>query len=257
MPTTSMMIDAFEDWRKNPDQDGERFWMLVERFRADLVNQAFALLGSQPDAEDVAQETLVLAYLNLEKLRDPKRLGNWMRKINHNAALEHRLQRKRQLMVAEEAARGQDGTLSSHTKALTHQELVAQAIDSLPEDMRAVLVLRYWENLDYQGVAHRLGIPLGTVKSRLARADRLLEKKLRPVAGLEIDDNLVSHVFDYLDGGPQPRLGIRSGIPGRIPVTSPHPEHDSLGPDPEHDRSALVGGELLGEHRRKPEVEQV
>jgi RNA polymerase sigma-70 factor (ECF subfamily) len=186
MPTTSMMIDAFEDWRRNPGvQVEERFWMLVENFRADLVNQAFAILGSQPDAEDVAQETLVSAFLNLEKVRDARTLGNWMRKINHNAALEHRKRQQRRKQVTEEASQGKQVLHTSHTKAVTHQELVARAIDGLDDDLRAVLVLRYWENLDYSGIAHRLGIPLGTVKSRLARADRQLEQRLRPVSGLE------------------------------------------------------------------------
>jgi RNA polymerase sigma-70 factor (ECF subfamily) len=186
MPTTSMMIDALEEWRKNPaGQEADRFWMLVESFRADLVNQAFAILGSQSDAEDVAQESLVSAYLNLDKLRDPQMLGNWMRKINHNAALEHRQKQQRQRQAAEEAGKEKDELGTSHTKALTHQEMVARAIDGLPDDLRAVLVLRYWENLDYQGIAHRLGTPLGTVKSRMARADRELEQRLRPVLGLE------------------------------------------------------------------------
>ncbi len=185
MPTTAKMIHALEAWRRDPASLSEdHFWKLAESFRAELVNQAFAILGSQPDAEDVAQDTLVAAYLNLEKLREPKMLKGWIRRINHNAALEHRERLHRQRHVAEQAGRGRKGMLTSHTKAVTNQEMVARAIDGLQEDLRAVLVLRYWENLDYQEISHRLDLPLGTVKSRLARADRQLEQKLSPVMGL-------------------------------------------------------------------------
>lgn len=184
MPTTSMMINALESWRQTPDgANAAEFWKLVERFRADLVNQAFALIGSQPDAEDVAQETLVTAFTNLDRLRDARKLGNWMRRINHNRALSHRQKVQRQRRLAEEAAE-RSGTTGSHTKALSNQELIADAIDKLPEELRVLLALRYWEHLEYEEMARRLGLPVGTVKSRIARADRLLEQKLRPALGL-------------------------------------------------------------------------
>ena len=63
-------------------------------------------------------------------------------------------------------------------KATTGDDAVVSAVDSLPEAFREVVVLRYWEKLSTEEIAIRLGIPAGTVRSRLTRADGLLARKL-------------------------------------------------------------------------------
>ena len=89
MPTTAMMIDALVAMRHEPGGvQADHFWQLVERFRADLVNQAVALLGNRPDAEDVAQDSLCRAFRCLSQLKDPQKLGSWLRTINRNNALQ-------------------------------------------------------------------------------------------------------------------------------------------------------------------------
>ncbi len=89
MPTTTLMIDALVDLRQAPEGAAqEHFWKLVERFRADLVNQALAILGQQQDAEDIAQESLCQAYQELHTLQNPQRLGVWLRTINRCNALD-------------------------------------------------------------------------------------------------------------------------------------------------------------------------
>ena len=181
MQTTQSLIEALDSLRTNPDRaHRQHFWQLVDRFRADLVNQAFSMLGCRADAEDVAQETLAAAFRDLGELRNPQMIVRWLRKINHHQALKHRQRTQRaKRLLAKGTANADHET--SHTKHLTNQEIVAKAIDRLDEDHRLVVNLRYWEHLGYKEIAERLGIPLGTVKSRLARADRLLEKRLRPL----------------------------------------------------------------------------
>src|SRR6185503_370967 len=84
VPTTELMIQTFSSMRAAPNAQAfqDHFWQLMERFRADLVHQALAMLGNQADAEDVAQETLCRAYLEIHKLQDPAKLGVWLRSIN-------------------------------------------------------------------------------------------------------------------------------------------------------------------------------
>ncbi|HYF49794.1 MAG TPA: RNA polymerase sigma factor [Planctomycetota bacterium] len=180
MPTTAVAIEALLSLR---DTDGsvtaEHFWVLLERFRAGLVNQAFAILSNQQDAEDVAQETLCKAFVELPRLRDVSKLGAWLRQINRHAAFS--LKRKRNRQREERLATGQMHSLPADTtgpQAAPDDEIVLRAVDSLPEIFRETVVLRYWEKLSTEEIAIRLGVPAGTVRSRLTRADGMLARKL-------------------------------------------------------------------------------
>lgn len=190
MPTTEVMIDTLIKHRADPGGAPlDQFWKLMERFRADLINQAFVILGNQADAEDVAQETLSQAYITLHRLKDPARLSAWLRGINRNLA--HNIQRQRRRAKEERISTGQLDAVAapSHTTggkaAVSAEDVVARAVDSLPEQFREVLVLRYWEKLSNDQISERLDIPAGTVRSRMARADRMLSEKLKTVINQE------------------------------------------------------------------------
>ncbi|MCZ7646401.1 MAG: sigma-70 family RNA polymerase sigma factor [Planctomycetota bacterium] len=188
MPTTAMMIEQLVRMRHDPDGPPvDQFWLLVERFRADLVNQALAQLGNQQDAEDVAQETLCVAYLDLNRLRDPQKLGHWLRTINRRIALSHRERKDRR--KEERLATAQMCELvdpaSGGAKRAAPSDRVLRAVDALPEAFRQVVVLRYWEKLSTEEIAARLDIPAGTVRSRLTRADGMLAQKLKGSASEE------------------------------------------------------------------------
>lgn len=188
MPTTAMMIEALVAMRHDPGGvPASHFWQLVERFRADLVNQAVSILGNRPDAEDVAQDSLCRAFRCLAELKDPNKLGSWLRTINRNNALQA-LRRRRREQSRAGGSIDEDASAPLTTPTGTHVavaqrkrsiEFVARAVDSLPEAFREVIVLRYWEKLRYEEIAMRLGVAEGTIKSRMARADRLLHAALR------------------------------------------------------------------------------
>jgi len=186
MPTTAVAIEALLSLRETDGSvTAEHFWVLLERFRAGLVNQAFAILGNQQDAEDVAQEALCKAFVELPRLRDVSKLGAWLRQINRNGAfsMKRKLTRQRE----ERLATGQMQNLPAGTgpQAAPDDEVVLRAVDSLPEVFREAVVLRYWEKLSTEEIAVRLGVPAGTVRSRLTRADGMLARKL--AALLHID----------------------------------------------------------------------
>ncbi|MCZ7643796.1 MAG: RNA polymerase sigma factor [Planctomycetota bacterium] len=189
MPTTAQMIDALVAMRHDPGGvPVDHFWQLVERFRADLVNQAFAILGHQDDAEDVAQNALAKAFRLLHTLHDPLKLGVWLRQINRRVAYNHLRACKRSRVRAAEklpttaaeptTPTGTKLAMARRREAVGH---VAEAVDGLPEHYREVVVLRYWEQMNQEQIALRLGIPVGTVKSRMARADDLLLQRLRRI----------------------------------------------------------------------------
>ena len=184
MPTTDLMIEALALHRagNRPGQVAppDHFWQLVERFRADLINQAFAILAHQADAEDVAQDTLCEAFEGLALLKDPRQLGAWMRQINRRNALDLVRRKCGDREKVRRAGGGRRAELASGGfSCLELREVIARSIDSLPDELREVILLRYWEHLSYQEIASRNGLPLGSVKTLLYRADELLEKRLK------------------------------------------------------------------------------
>jgi len=187
MPTTALMVEALMNMRQGPEGlPADKFWLLVERFRADLVHQALVMLGNQADAEDVAQETLSQAFLNLNRLRDAQKLGTWLRSINFRVAL--RVRQARSSRREERFSTGAQDQIADTRPPetpppprtpLSPEEHIYAAVDELAQPYREVVVLRYLEKLSTPEIALRLGIPEGTVRSRLTRADRLLAEKLK------------------------------------------------------------------------------
>jgi RNA polymerase sigma-70 factor (ECF subfamily) len=186
MRTTECLVEALAELRSGPGRIAdEEFWRVVERYRATLIIQAMTILGRQEDAEDVAQETLCKAFKALHQLRDVSRVGAWLRSINKRNALA--LYQRRVAAQEERLATGQLGEIPAPlppktgpfpTLARTAKEKILLAVDSLPEPFRDVISLRYWEKLSNEQIAERLSIPVGTVRSRLARADQMLSRKL-------------------------------------------------------------------------------
>jgi RNA polymerase sigma-70 factor (ECF subfamily) len=176
------MVEALVGMRHEPGGIGpDYFWQLVDRFRADLVNQSLIILENQQDAEDVAQETLCKAFLQLHRLKDPAKLGSWLRSINNCCALA--LRRRRVREKEERLTTGQMTSIEAKKKEATQQvqakEAVLRAVDALAAPYREVVVLRYLEKLSTEEIAIRLGVPSGTVRGRLTRADEMLAQKLK------------------------------------------------------------------------------
>jgi RNA polymerase sigma-70 factor (ECF subfamily) len=175
------MVNALTGIRNQPDGP-EYFWQLVERFRADLIHQAYVIVGNQHDAEDTAQETLSQAFLRLDELRDPAKLGAWLRGINRYNALSLRRERKhdskREIHIPTGELVSLEGKDGAGEETVNDDALI-RAVDELPDPYREVVILRYVEKLSTDDIATRLGVPSGTVRGQLTRADGMLAKKLK------------------------------------------------------------------------------
>ena len=137
---------------------------------------AFSVLRHREDAEDVAQEVLAKAFRGLRALRDPARLRPWLVRAAFRRALDHsRGERRRSRR--EEAMAPPDSTSVSVSAEL--QARVFEALDTLPEKRRLVMVLSAFDGYGTREVAALLGVPEGTVKSRLHFARKALLEKLR------------------------------------------------------------------------------
>lgn len=147
------------------EQTEQLFAELLRRYRGPIVNLAYQLLGDRDEAEDVAQETFVQAFLNLERFRGRSNLFTWVYRIAVNAC-RMRLRRRRPLPLEAEL----HATEGFDEQAWVFKQQVDEVLRQLPEPFREVLILREMHELSYEEIAQVLGIPLGTVRSRLHAA---------------------------------------------------------------------------------------
>ena len=136
---------------------------------------AGALAGSAADGDDLLQNTLMVAFERRDQWRG-ENLGGWLYAImRHIDANRRRHDRVLPMMVLDEDC----GLADNSTEAIEIDRLgVEAAFDALEPDFRAVVILRDIEGYGYEEIADRLGIPLGTVMSRLSRARRRLAATL-------------------------------------------------------------------------------
>jgi RNA polymerase sigma-70 factor, ECF subfamily len=143
---------------------------------------AFSVLRHRQDAEDVAQEAFARAYQSFRRLRDRDRFRAWLVRTTWRLALDRRRgDRRRQAREEREAAltSGLTRHLEEEAIATERSRRLWQAIDRLPEKLRVVVVLAAIDGHGVREVAALVGVPAGTVKSRLFDARRRLQELLR------------------------------------------------------------------------------
>jgi RNA polymerase sigma-70 factor (ECF subfamily) len=157
--------------------DHEAFAALAGSVVDRLYATALLILRDHSLAEDATQETIVRAWRALPSLRDPDRFDAWLRRLLVNACRdEGRRQRRRGSEVALLPMHEPVAADASH--ALLDHEALERAFRRLRPEHRAVVVLHYYDGLTQLEVADAIGVPLGTVKSRLHHATRALRAAL-------------------------------------------------------------------------------
>jgi len=161
---------------------------LAREFEARLVESstlafrvAFSVLRQREDAEDVAQEAFAKAYRSFRQLRDRDRFRAWLVRMTWRMALDrHRANRRRLARDGAEAGLQTRLARESGDVVLENEraEQLWQAIDTLPEKLRLVIVLAGIQGHDIREVATLLDVPDGTVKSRLFLARKQLRERL-------------------------------------------------------------------------------
>lgn len=142
--------------------------MLVEQHAARCHRIACAIIG-ETDAGDATQDALVAAWRQLPRLRDPDRFGPWLGRIVVNRCRNILRQRSRRpSSVALDAARELASSSPDLRDQVETRMVLDRAFERLTFDQRAVLALHYAAGLALSEVAQVLGVPDGTVKSRLA-----------------------------------------------------------------------------------------
>ena len=172
---------------------------LFERHHRRVFGVAYRVLGSSADAADVTQEVFLQVSDRIRSFRGDATFTSWVYRMTVNLAIDARRRRQRRpSSVAAGAPEGEPEVPAlegrpgvapppeepgAAAEKAERDRRVRKALDRLSPKLRAVVVLRYFENLSYEELAQVMGTGVGTVKSRLSRAHAALEGLLGPLAG--------------------------------------------------------------------------
>ena len=180
--------------------DEEAFHALVRRHERRLFNFIRISTGGDAESEDLAQDVFIRAFRSLDRFRGGSSFKTWLFAIATNVVRTHLSRRPRwQVLRTMWSGRGRerdedadeapepaarDGDLE---QAIVQRDTIDRALASLAPDLRLVVTLRDVEGLDYREIAAALGVPIGTVESRLFRARQRLRPLLEPLLARTAD----------------------------------------------------------------------
>ena len=162
--------------------DTRAFEALVNHHARYVFTLTNRLLPNTQEAEDLAQETFIRAWQNLAKFRGEAQFRTWLYRIATNLCYNRLPNLKRDLAAVDpdDSVGLSDQTPRIETQMIRNEAVVelSDAINTLPESYRLLIVLRHVNELSYQEIAQVTDLPLGTVKTGIFRARKMLKDRL-------------------------------------------------------------------------------
>ena len=167
----------------NPNAFGE----IVKRWERKIFALCFGMLSREEEAKDAAQETFIAAYRNLKNFRGDAKVSSWLHRIAVNQCLTtmRRAKSRSESLLDDEDQAAEKVFIapsrqmpSRTTEQNERLHFVRQAVQSLPVDLRQIIVMKEFEEMTFQEISDVLDLPLSTVKSRLYTALKQLRMKL-------------------------------------------------------------------------------
>lgn len=170
--------------------DQNAFGEIVELYKDKVFQICFRMLGNRHEAEDLAQEAFVRAFINIHSFNIQKKFSTWLYRIATNLCIDRLRKKKPDYHLDAEVAGTEGLTMYSQIAAdmmmpdeelesLELQEYIQASLLKLPEKYRSVIVLKYIEELSLKEISGILDLPVGTVKTRIHRGREALRKQLR------------------------------------------------------------------------------
>ena len=189
------MAGRADDWQlvqRVQGGDKTAFDVLVLKYQHKIVKLVMRYVQDPSESLDVAQEAFIKAYKALPNFRGESAFYTWLYRIAINTAKNYLVARKRRPLdydvdlqdptQYEMQARVSDiATPEGHALGEEVREVVAEAVEKLPEDLRMAIVLREIEGMSYEEIAQAMDCPVGTVRSRIFRAREAIDSRLRPL----------------------------------------------------------------------------
>lgn len=174
-------------------RDQGAFTLLLEKYRSSLMAHILKYVPVVEDAEDICQRSFEKAFMNIDRYNSQYAFSTWLYNIAQNEAIDH-LRRSRAALNSVPISEEFD-VLEVQTATTPEEEFIIDqavreliaGIQNLPESYRQVAELRFIKDYAYEDIARTLGLPLGTVKTRISRARRILEKLVENPANGKAD----------------------------------------------------------------------
>ena len=174
--------------------DRSAFAGLVDLYKDKMYHLAYRMLGSSHEAEDIAQETFLRVYTNLDRYDENQKFSTWIYRIATNLCIDRLRKRKASYSLDAEMPDGEGAdwysllpsnqpTREEEVMLSETQEHIRKAIDTLPEKYKSVVILRYLQDMSLQEIGDVLDMPVTTVKTRVHRGREFLRKKLHSEYG--------------------------------------------------------------------------
>ncbi|MHC8515232.1 RNA polymerase sigma factor SigW [Sporosarcina sp. ITBMC105] len=167
----------------------EAFEDIVTYYQHRLYQVCYRMLGNAQEAEDIAQEAFVRAYVNIHTYDQKRKFSTWLYRIATNLCID-RIRKKKPDYYLDATVPGTDGLdmysqiaaagdlPEEEVERMETQDRVQYEISRLPDKYRTVIILRYLEELPLQEISDILELPLGTVKTRVHRGREALRKQM-------------------------------------------------------------------------------
>jgi len=168
--------------------DADAFGELVRRWERRIFALAYGMLGREEDARDATQETFIAAFRNLRGFRGEAKVSSWLHRIAVNQCITRQRRAKvRGETALEDEVEKNAGSFAAPTtyspagvvESRQVTQAVRRAVNSLPVELRQVIVMKEFEELTFKEFADALDLPLSTVKSRLYTALKQLQMRLQ------------------------------------------------------------------------------
>ncbi|WP_106495417.1 RNA polymerase sigma factor SigW [Lentibacillus sp. Marseille-P4043] len=184
-----MIKDKIKQVKKG---DQSAFEDIVAFFQNKIYQHCYRMLGNAHEAEDIAQEAFIRAYINIHSYDDRRKFSTWLYRIATNLTID-RIRKRKPDYYLDAEIKGTEGLNmysqleadnrlpEEEVESLELKSYIHQEISELPPKYRTIIILRYLEEFSLKEISEILDIPLGTVKTRIHRGREALRKKLRHV----------------------------------------------------------------------------
>ncbi|MBD1382467.1 RNA polymerase sigma factor SigW [Metabacillus arenae] len=170
--------------------DQNAFAEIVDLYKDKIYQLCYRMLGNSHEAEDIAQEAFIRAYVNINSYDINRKFSTWLYRIATNLTIDRIRKKKPDYYLDAEVAGTEGLTMYSQVAAdvalpedevvsMELQETIQKEILKLPDKYRSVIVLKYIDELSLIEISEILNIPVGTVKTRIHRGREALRKQLR------------------------------------------------------------------------------
>lgn len=166
------------------------FGELLGKYKNSVYSICYRMVRNQTDAEDLAQEVFIRTFSVLDRYDPSYPFSSWLFRITSNLCIDFLRKARGGMVSLDQPIEGSDGPIQRQLPAdgakpdreMESKEMMAileEAISTLPEHYRIIVILRHQEQMSYEEISDDLGIPLGTVKARIHRARKMIKEYFR------------------------------------------------------------------------------